>query len=143
MESMDAVHGRSGVTKAEKTTVQPGRWAGAARALEWPMVTSLSSAASEGFLITKVASLGPPLLGAALLTASYTRMATTMLSSSRFGASVTLRGTQSPCALCRGDRAVLGRKKPSRGRTPRQALGVIPSRGNPCRDLARLGDPGP
>ena len=30
VESMDAVHGRSGVTKAEKATVQPGRWADAA-----------------------------------------------------------------------------------------------------------------
>ena len=37
------------------------------------------------------------------------------LSSSRFGASETLQGAQSPCVLCRGDRAGLGRKEPSRG----------------------------
>ena len=111
VESMDVVHGRSGVTKARKATVQPGRWAGAAGPPEWPTVTSPSSAASDGLFITQVASLGPPLLGAALLTALYTRMATTTLSSSRFGASVTLRGTQSPCALCRGDRAGLAGKE--------------------------------
>ena len=46
-----------------------------------PTVTSPSSAAADGPLITKVASLGAPLLGAALLTALYTRMATTTLSS--------------------------------------------------------------
>ena len=34
VEPVDVVHGRSGVTKAEKATVQPGRWAGAAGALE-------------------------------------------------------------------------------------------------------------
>ena len=33
---MDTVHGRSGITKAGKATVQPGRWAGTAGALEWP-----------------------------------------------------------------------------------------------------------
>ena len=33
VESMDVVHGRSGVTKAGKATVQPGLWAGAAGAL--------------------------------------------------------------------------------------------------------------
>ena len=57
---MDTVHGGSGVTKAGKATVQPGRWASAAGALEWPLVTSPSSAASDGLLITKVASLGMP-----------------------------------------------------------------------------------
>ena len=36
VESMDAVHGRSGVTKAGKATVQPGRWAGAATARGGP-----------------------------------------------------------------------------------------------------------
>ena len=113
-----------------------------------PTVTSSSSAAADGLLITKVASLGPPLLGAALLTALYTRMAMTTLSSSRFGAFVTLRRAQSPCALCRGDRAPLARKKPSRGWRPRQAFGVVPSRGevphqreNPWRDFARHGEP--
>ena len=35
-ESMDAVHGRSGVTKAGKATVQPGRWAGAGGAQDAP-----------------------------------------------------------------------------------------------------------
>ena len=126
---MGAVHGRSGVTKAEKATAQPGRWAGAAGALEWPVMTSSSSAASDGLLITKVASLGPPLLGAALLNALYTRMATTALASLRAGAPVTLREPQSPCAFCHGDRAGLWREKPSRGRRPRQASGVMPSRG--------------
>ena len=33
---MDAVHGRGGVTKAGKATVQPGRWAGAAGAQDVP-----------------------------------------------------------------------------------------------------------
>ena len=32
VKSMDAVHGRGGVTKARKATVQTGRWAGAAEA---------------------------------------------------------------------------------------------------------------
>ena len=85
-------------------------------------MTSPSSAAADGSLITKVASLGPPLLGASLLTPLYTRMATTTLSSSRFGASVTLRGAQSPCALCRGDRAGLVRKESPRGWRPRRAF---------------------
>ena len=80
-----------------------------------PTVTSPSSAAADAPLITKVASLAAPLLGAALLTALYTRMATTALASPRAGAPVTLQRTQSPCALCRGDRAGLARKEPSRG----------------------------
>ena len=92
VESMDPVHGRDGVTKAGKATVQPGQWASAAGALERPSVTSSGSAASDGLLITKVASLGPPLLGAALLTALYMETATTVLASSRFGVSGTLQG---------------------------------------------------
>ena len=63
------------------------------------------------------------------------------LSSSRFGASETLQGAQSPCALCRGDRAPLARGNPSRGWRPRQALGVIPCRGNPCRDPLQAWEP--
>ena len=75
------------------------------------MVMSPSSAASDGLLITKVASLGPPLLGTALLNALYTRTATTALASLRAGTPVTLREVQSPCAFCHGDRVGLWREK--------------------------------
>ena len=109
---------------------------------------------ADGSLITKVAILGAPLLGAALLTPLYTRMATVALASSRFGASVTLRGAQSPCALCRGDRAGLVRKETPRGWRPRRALRLDAlSRGGPSprvspwrespglKSLSRLGEP--
>ena len=46
-----------------------------------------------------------------MLTALYTRLAMTALSSPRAGAPVTLRRAQSPCALCRGDRAHLVREE--------------------------------
>ena len=102
-----------------------------------PTVTSSSSAAADGLLITKVASLGPSLLGAALLTALYTEMATTTLASPRFVAFVTLRRTQSPCALCHRDRAPLAKEETSRSGKPRQALGVMPSRGEvSCRGFS-------
>ena len=87
--------------------------------------------------------------GAALLTALYTGMATAVLASSRFGVSGTLQRAQSPCALCRGDRVPLSRGFPWRGWRSRQALGVVPSREDLCRGLAkheslsRLGEPGP
>ena len=64
-----------------------------------PTVTSPSSAAADGLFITKVASLGAPLLGAVSLTALYMGMATVTLASLRAGAPVTLRRVQSPCAL--------------------------------------------
>ena len=53
-----------------------------------------------------------------MLTALYTRVATTALSSPRIGAPVTLRRAQSPCALCRGDRARFV------GKEPREAGGL-------------------
>ena len=46
-------------------------------------------------------------------------MSTTALSSPCFGASVTLWRTQSPCALCRGDRACF------EGKEPREAGGDL------------------
>ena len=112
---MGAVHGRSGVTKAEKPPSSQDGGPALQELWRCPTVMSPLSAASDGLLITEMASLGPPLLGATLLTALYTRMATTTLSSSRFGVSVTLRRTQSPCALCHGDRAGFPEKETPRG----------------------------
>ena len=72
----------------------------------------------DGLLITRMAIPVAPLLGAALLTAVYTRTATAALSSPRVGAPVTLRRAQSPYALCRGDRACF------MGKEPREAGGL-------------------
>ena len=78
----------------------------------------------------------PPLLGAALLTALYTRMATAALSSWRAGAPVTLQRAQSPCALCRGDRACFVGKEPREAGGLARPLGLMPrervSRGGAC-----------
>ena len=121
-----------------------------------PTVTSSSLAAADGLLITKVATLAAPLLGAALLTALYTRMATTTLSSSRFGASVTLRRTQSPCALCRGDRAGFPKKETREAGGLAEPLARCPLEERSLAEgktlgeaslgmgsLSRLGEPGP
>ena len=54
---MDAVHGRGGITKAGKATGQSDGGLALQRLGVSPMVTSPSSAASDGLLITKVASL--------------------------------------------------------------------------------------
>ena len=94
----------------------------------------------------------PPLLGAALLTALYTRTATAARASPRADA-------QSPCALCRGGRDSFARKEPSRGQgasrgsawslAESEAAFVMPSRGEAPREgkalarLARLREPGP
>ena len=82
------------------------------------------------------------------MTALYMRLATTALASSYAAACATLRKTQSPCASCRGDRACLARKEPPRGWRPRQAFGLVPSRGevprqgkNRWRGFARYGEP--
>ena len=95
---------------------------------------------ADGLVITEMAILVAPSLGAVLLTALYTRVATAALSSPCVGAPVTLRRAQSPCALCRGDRACFAglqaslsllawslaeswttSEMPSRGEVPREA----------------------
>ena len=70
-----------GVTKAEKATVQPGRWTGAATARGGPHgdVVLGASGVADCPLSTKMAIHAAPLLGATLLTALYTEMATTAL----------------------------------------------------------------
>ena len=81
-------------------------------------------------------------------------MAPTALASPRAGTPVTLRRMQSPCALCRGDRAGFPKKETPRGWRPRRSFGLVPSRGEVPRrgktlgeaspgmeSLARLGDP--
>ena len=69
-----------------------------------PTMTSPLECSGRCLLITKMAILVAPFLGAVLLTALYTGTATVALSSPRAGAPVTLWRAQSPCALCRGDR---------------------------------------
>ena len=87
-----------------------------------PTVTSPSSAAADGTLITREASLGAPLLGAALLTALYTETATATLSSSLCDSAA---GVEPMCALS-GSQSALGETSPGlksldRLEEPRQA----------------------
>ena len=90
---------------------------------------SPSSAASDGLLVTKVASLGPPLLGAALLTALYTETATTASVITRWRARDSAADAEPMCALS-GRQSWLGEEKtPTRLEASPSILGVMPSRG--------------
>ena len=110
------VHGRGPRQGAASPKLEkpPSKQDGGLALLRWD-VSHGDVVAADGSLITKVAILGAPLLGAALLTPLYIRMATVALPSPRAGAVVTLRRVQSPCALCRGGRASFEGKEPSRG----------------------------
>ena len=83
-----------------------------------PTVTLSSSAEADGLLIIKVAIPAALLLGAALLTTLYMRIATTTLSSSRFGASETLRGRRAHV------RSVAETELAWGGKRPREAGGL-------------------
>ena len=86
-----------------------------------------------------MAILGAPLLGAALLTALYMRMATAALPSLRADARVTLQRAQSPCALCRGSRAGFVEKEPREAKFLADPFGLVRSLAEekPSRGLER------
>ena len=142
-----------GVTKAEKPpSKQDGRLALQRREVSHGDV-ALGALLQTVPLSPKWQASLSALLGAALLTPLYIRMATVALLSPRAGAVVTLRRVQSPCALCRGGRASFERKEASRGKKPRRAfrLDALSRRGpsprvSPWREspglksLSRLGE---
>ena len=152
---MDAVHGRSGVTKAEshRPTRTVGRRCssfGVARG-DVVLVSSITRS-----LYHQSGKSWTSLAWRCFVYSFIHENGTTALASSCYGAPVTLREARSPCALCRGDRSrLVGRKSP-RGRTPRRAFWldalsrrgpsprVFPWRESPgLKSLSRLREPGP
>ena len=147
VESMDAVHCRSGVIKAGKATVQPGRWAGAATARSGPYG-----------VVVPVSSGGRPPYhqsGNPCSSFPWRCFIDCFIHENGYDDAVVIALAR--LGLCGGRRAQVRSvgetkhpwqgRKPSRGWRPRQAFRLMPSRGevprqgrNPWRGVTRHGE---